>query len=296
MRKHNFKLSPSKATIGATSAGFLGHTISSDGIMPNAQKVEALTKMPTSKDLKRYSPFWAYSYCRKFLRDMAKRIRSITSLLKQGVKLVFAPAMEAIVRKILAELTTPPILTYPNWDAVTDNSHPFLLYRDASVDGFSAALEQEQDDHTIRPITFTSHATIESERHWTPLDLAAGRYLLEKKHFRGYRRGTKIVFFGPQDARKPRQDRRTQPACRAVAGILHCVQLHSGIEKAVSTGTPASSLACLCPRRSTTATASAVSLHPAKKASLSSALTTYSLLDPPPRVSVWVGWPPPTQA
>ena len=38
LRKHNIKLSPSKATIGATDADFLRHTISPAGIMPNAQK------------------------------------------------------------------------------------------------------------------------------------------------------------------------------------------------------------------------------------------------------------------
>ena len=84
------------------------------------------------------------SYYGKFQRDMAKRIQPITSFLKQGVKFVFTPAMEAIVRELLAELSTPPVLVYPNWDGVTDNSRPFLLYCDASVDGFGATLEQEQ--------------------------------------------------------------------------------------------------------------------------------------------------------
>ena len=52
LRKQSLKLSPSKFTIGATDADFLGHTISPASIMPNAQKVEALMKMPVSEDLK----------------------------------------------------------------------------------------------------------------------------------------------------------------------------------------------------------------------------------------------------
>ena len=96
---------------------------------------------------------------------MAKRIRPITSLLKQAVKFVFTPAMEAIVRELLAELSTPPVLVYPNWHGVTDNSRPFLLYCDASADDFGATLEREQVDHTIRTTVFISRATIESERH-----------------------------------------------------------------------------------------------------------------------------------
>ena len=36
-------------------------------------------------------------YYRKFLRDLSKRIRPITSLLRKGVKFEFTPAMEVIV-------------------------------------------------------------------------------------------------------------------------------------------------------------------------------------------------------
>ena len=138
LRKHNLKISPSKATIGATDADFLGHTISPTGTMPKAKKVDSLTKMPMPTDLKQLrSLLGGPSYYSKFLRDMAKRIRPITSLLKQGVKFVFTPALENIVRELLAEKATPPVLVYPKWDAVSEN---------ASVDGFGATLEQEQDD------------------------------------------------------------------------------------------------------------------------------------------------------
>ena len=49
------------------------------------------------------------------------------------------------------------------------------------MDGFGATLEQEQeqDDRTIRPIVLISLAIIDSERHWTPLDLRGGQHHLE---------------------------------------------------------------------------------------------------------------------
>ena len=46
-------------------------------------------------------------YYRKFLCVLSKRIRPITSRLKKGVKFEFTPAMEVIVRELLAELATP---------------------------------------------------------------------------------------------------------------------------------------------------------------------------------------------
>ena len=59
--------------------------------------------------------------------------------------------MKKLAREILAELTTPPVLVFPDWDAVVDGSRPFHVYRDACIDGFSAASKQDQMDGSIKP-------------------------------------------------------------------------------------------------------------------------------------------------
>ena len=135
------------------------------------------------------------SYYRKFVPQFAKRIRPLTSLLKKDVKFEFTPAMEGIVRELLAELANPPVLVYPDWDAVADGSRPFHLYCDASKDGFGGTLEQEQLDGSIRPIVYISRATLISERHWTPLDLEAGSIIWCIKRLRGYLWGTHFHIF-----------------------------------------------------------------------------------------------------
>ena len=45
---------------------------------------------------------------------------------------------------------------------------------DAYIKRFGAALEQEHPDGSVWPIAYTSSATLDSKRHWTPLDLEAG--------------------------------------------------------------------------------------------------------------------------
>ena len=65
------------------------------------------------------------NYCRNFLPDLSKRLRPINSLLWKGVKFAFTPAIEKLVREILAQLATLPILLFPNWDAVADGSRQF---------------------------------------------------------------------------------------------------------------------------------------------------------------------------
>ena len=50
--KNNPKLSPLKASLGATDTHFLGHFISTADVRPNAETVSALIKLSTPQDLK----------------------------------------------------------------------------------------------------------------------------------------------------------------------------------------------------------------------------------------------------
>ena len=63
---------------------------------------------------------------------MAYHIRPVTALLKKGAAFEFASAVEDTVRTLLAELAAPPILVFPDWDAVIDTSRPLRLHCDAS--------------------------------------------------------------------------------------------------------------------------------------------------------------------
>ena len=191
--KHILKLSPSKARLGATNADFLGHSISPAGVRRNAEKLSALIKMPMPRDLKQVRALTGgMAYCRKFLCHLSTWIRPITSLVRKGVKLMFTPAMEVIVRDFFAELATPPILAFPDLDAVADGSSPFHVYCGACIAGFGAALEQEQPDGSVRPISYLSRAALDSERHWTPLGLEACSIFWGIKRLRGYFWGTRF--------------------------------------------------------------------------------------------------------
>ena len=126
--------------------------------------------MPMPTNVKRVRALMGgINYCRNCLPDLPKRLRPINSLLRKGVTFAFTPAMKKLVRETLAELPTPQIVVFSSWDAVADGSRPFHVYCDARIDGFGAALEQEQEDGSIKPIAYISRATFDSERHWPPL-------------------------------------------------------------------------------------------------------------------------------
>ena len=74
LHKHNLKLSPSKARLGAAGADFLIHSISPAGVCLNAEKASALIKIPMPRDLKQVcSLLGGVGYFRKFLRELSSR-------------------------------------------------------------------------------------------------------------------------------------------------------------------------------------------------------------------------------
>ena len=152
--------------------------------------------MPMPTDIKQLrSLLGGLSYYRKFLPDMARHIRPITALLKKGVAFDFTSAMEDTVRALLAELAAPPIVVFPDWDAVIDTSRPFRLHCDASTAGLGATLEQEQPDGSIRPIVYISRATLDNEQNWTPMELEAGCVVWGIRRLRRYLFGVYFLVF-----------------------------------------------------------------------------------------------------
>ena len=91
-------------------------------------------------------------------------------------------------------------MVFPNWDAITDGSPLFHVYCDACIEGFGDALEQEQADGSMKPITYTSRATLDSERHLTPLNVNAGSIVWAVKRLGGCLWGTKFRIFSEYKA------------------------------------------------------------------------------------------------
>ena len=107
--------------------------------------------------------------------------------------------MEEAVRALLAELAAPPILVFPDWDAVIDKSRPFRLHCDASTDGLGATLEQEQTDGSIHPVLYISRATLANERNWSPMELEAGCVVWSIRRLRRYLFSVFFLIFTDQE-------------------------------------------------------------------------------------------------
>ena len=152
--------------------------------------------MPMPSDIKQFRRLiGGLRYYRTFLPNMARHIRPITALLKKSVAFDFTSVMKDTVRALLAELAAPPILVFPDWNAVIDTSRPFRLHCDASTAGLGATLEQEQPDGSIRPIVYISRAALDNEQNWTPMELEAGCVVWSIRRLRRYLFGVYLLVF-----------------------------------------------------------------------------------------------------
>ena len=151
-------------------------------------------------------------------------IRPITSLLKQGVKIVLTPAMKTIVRTHLEQLLARPVLVYPDWGAVADYSRPFVLYGDASVDGFGATLEQEERDGTIRANVFIRRVP-------SNLSATGHRSISRLAESSGASSASAVICGVPPSAffRTTRRSRVSQLPSPEMARIPHGIPVYFGI-------------------------------------------------------------------
>ena len=134
-----------------------------------------------------YVPSWEdYRITENSFPTWPSDLSLVTDLLKQRVPFHFTEDMEETVKSLLRELCEPPVLVFPNWDAAVDGSRPFRLYCDACRDGFGATLEQQQEDGSVRPITFLSRVKLQKERNWIVLELEVGAIVWAIKCLRPY--------------------------------------------------------------------------------------------------------------
>ncbi|CAM9887102.1 unnamed protein product, partial [Sphacelaria rigidula] len=112
-------------------------------------------------------------YYRKFIPRMAARLKPLTQLLKKGVRFQFTQEHESIAKEMLSSLTGTNVLASPNCEDAALGKRPFMLTTDACLNGLGAAVEQRQEDNTVRPLIFLSRGTLPNERNWSVSELEA---------------------------------------------------------------------------------------------------------------------------
>jgi hypothetical protein len=117
---------------------YLGHIISSQGVVTDPAKVEDVRSWPQPASVKDLCSFLGLAgYYRKFVKHFAVIAKPLTDLLRKNVLFVWTLAHTASFQALKQALISAPVLAMP------DFSIPFCLETDASNLGVGAVLLQK---------------------------------------------------------------------------------------------------------------------------------------------------------
>ena len=188
-----------------TSASFYDarHTISAEGVSCEAGKVEAVKNWPVPATTTALRSFLGFaSYYRRFIQGFSKIAGPLHDLVAKGnarhkkkgadISKLWDQQHQKAFEELKTALTTAPVLGFAEF------TKPFILETDASHDGLSAILSQEQDGQR-RVLAYASRRLRPTEKNQAnyssmKLEFLALKWAITEK-FRHYLLGAEFNVF-----------------------------------------------------------------------------------------------------
>ena len=146
------KLKPEKCNLFQTQVTFLGHVVSSEGILPNPDNISKILHWPRPTTVTEVRQLLGMgSYYRKFIKDFAKLVRPLVELTKKGRQFFWSDECEKVFTELKGHFSSPDILAYPL------DEGEYILDTDASDVAIGGVLSQVQNG-TERVIAYGSRS------------------------------------------------------------------------------------------------------------------------------------------
>ena len=160
LRSVGFTANPEKMSLCKSRVKFLGHILTSEGILTNPDKVSAIKDLPAPKTLKQLRSFLGMvGFFSRFIPDFAVTAAPLNQLRKKGVRFRMGRTELDAFDALRSKLCSPPLLIYP------DFSKNFVLQTDASDVAIGAVLLQEVDGN-LRPVQYASRKLNPAEKNY----------------------------------------------------------------------------------------------------------------------------------
>lgn len=190
LKEQGLVINVAKCRFGQETLDFLGHQITSTGIRPLPEKVEAVTHFPEPSTVKGLQEFIGMvNFYRRFLPHAANTMLPLFEALKgKAKKLSWNDTMRKAfedTKKLLADAT---MLAHPRHDA------QLSLASDASDHAVGAVLQQFVNNGWI-PLAFFSNKLKSSEQKYSTFDRELLALYLGIRHFRYFLEGRQFVAF-----------------------------------------------------------------------------------------------------
>ena len=104
------KLKPEKCNLFQTQVTFLGHVVSSEGILPNPDNISKILHWPRPTTVTEVRQLLGMgSYYRKFIKDFAKLVRPLVELTKKGRQFFWSDECEKVFTELKGHFSSPDI-------------------------------------------------------------------------------------------------------------------------------------------------------------------------------------------
>ena len=159
-RQRGLTLNPEKTRLRLTQVKFVGHTLTTEGVAADPEKIRAITGMPTPQnvhDLRRV--LGMINYLAKFLPRLSEVSENLRLLDRKGTEWHWTDSHEESWKEIKKLVTSTPVLAY------FDSKKEVTLQCDASQSGLGAAMLQEG-----KPVYYVSRALTQAEKNYAQIE------------------------------------------------------------------------------------------------------------------------------
>lgn len=166
---------------------YLGHIVTSAGLMVDPEKVEAVVRIPTPKTVSEVRRVVGLaSWYRRFVPNFSSLIAPMTNLLRKNQPFSWTEDCAKSLAAVKDRLVSAPILTCP------DFTKHFYLQTDASDFGLGAVLTQIHEDGE-KVISYLSRSLTPSERKFSVTEKECLAVVFSVEKLRGYLEATRFT-------------------------------------------------------------------------------------------------------
>ena len=187
LHEHNLSVHPDKSVIGADELKYLGHIISSEGNLPDPEKLAAVATIQPPDNVTDLRAFLGLvGYYRRFIPQFARLAAPLHHLLKKDQIGTWTEDCQLAFESLKDKLLQPPLLRRPSLH------DPYVLQTDWSLQAVAAVLCQVQEGKE-HPIAYASKAMTPAEKNYSATEGECLAVVWACKHFRQYLYGRSFV-------------------------------------------------------------------------------------------------------
>ena len=165
LRDAGLRLKVDKCEFRKSSISYLGHRIDSEGIHPTQDKVNAICKAPTPKNVSELRSFLAFvNYYRRYLNNISTVLAPLYRLLQKGIPWKWGPDEAFAFKQSKGLLMSTNFLIHCNTEL------KLIMTVDASPVGVGAVLSHIMKDGSEKPIYCASRALSKAERNYSQIE------------------------------------------------------------------------------------------------------------------------------